>query len=63
MGQKGSESLLRKKGNKKIGMDIPPDSPLGIKLANWEEDLPTKGLDKIKMIQYCMIEWTKEEIR
>lgn len=43
--------------------DIPQDSPLGIKLANWNIDPDTKNKDKVKMIQYYMIEWTKEPIR
>lgn len=38
--------------------DIPQDSPLGIKSANWDIDPCTKEKDKVKMIQYCMIEWT-----
>lgn len=63
MGQRTSKLGSRKKGNKKVPADIPQDSPLGIKLANWDSDPCTKEKDKEKMIRYCMIEWTKKEIR
>ncbi|KAM6367211.1 programmed cell death protein 2 isoform 1-T2 [Alca torda] len=63
MGQKISKKSPREKGSGKVPADIPQDSPLGIKLANWNIDPDTENKDQVKMIQYCMIEWTKEPIR
>lgn len=40
---------------KKAPMDIPPHSPLGIKLAQWEQNPDTKNNNSIKIIHYCMI--------
>lgn len=62
MGHGGSKAKSRKK-SKKVPMNIPPDSPLGLKLSQSNYNPDTRGKDKIKMMQYCMIEWTKEEIR
>lgn len=42
--------------------DIPQDSPLGMMLANWDIDPCIRKKDKVKMVQYCMMEWTKKEI-
>lgn len=43
--------------------EIPEDSPLGTMLANWDVDSSTREKEKVKMIQFCMIEWAKTEIR
>lgn len=43
--------------------EIPPDNPLGVMLEFWDEEKFTQCKSKEKMIQYCMVEWTKEEIR
>lgn len=32
-------------------------------LSNWEEHELTKELDKVQMIQYCVLEWPKKKIR
>ena len=68
MGQKGSKS--RGSGNPRRGSqrgsDLPgtsQDSPLGCMLKNWYNWPETKGKSKEKMIQYCMVEWTKEPIK
>ena len=54
---------LPSKVSSRVPEDIPQDSPLGVRLANWETDPSTKGKDKVKMIQFCMKEWIKKEIR
>ncbi|XP_074718958.1 uncharacterized protein LOC141940957 [Strix uralensis] len=68
MGQKGSKS--RGSGNPRRGSqrgsdlpDISQDSPLGCMLKNWYNWPETKGKSKEKMIQYCIVEWTKEPIK
>lgn len=61
MGTTNSKSSRDKKG--KMPTNIPPDSPLGAMLHNWESSTRTKELDKTWMIQYRMSEWTKEPIR
>lgn len=37
--------------------NIPPNSPLGEMLENWNKDNNLKSLDKIKMIKYCVEKW------
>lgn len=61
MGGKSSKN----KGNpkRKVPRDIPPESPLGRMLANWEFGSKTKDKDKKKMIKYCCFTWTKEPIK
>lgn len=63
MGQGKSKSISKRERNKKVTTDIPPDSQLGYKLANWNNDPSTKRKDKVKMIQYGMTEWPKREVR
>lgn len=64
MGHEASkEKALRGRGNQKASMDISSNSTLGTKLAQWEHNPDTKNKNKIKMIHYCMIKWTKEKIR
>lgn len=58
MGQANS-----KKKNPTKNLKIIPDSPLGQMLSNWEEHELTKELDKVQMIQYCVLEWPKKKIR
>lgn len=61
MGQTNSREKSKKE-NKKVPINVPSDSPLGVKLSRWDCDPDTRGKDKIKMLRYCMIEWTKAEI-
>lgn len=61
MGQGKSKSISKRERNKKVTTDIPPDSQLGYKLANWNNDPSTKRKDEVKMIQYGMTEWPKRE--
>ena len=64
MGQKTSKlDVRKKKGIKKLLTEIPPDSPLGVMLANWDKNPCTRRKDKVKMIQFCIIEWAEKEIR
>lgn len=63
MGLRGSKAVQKDKKNRKNVLEIPPDSPLGMKLTSWDKDPRTKGKDKAKMIQFCMFSWAKEEIR
>lgn len=52
MGQcTGKDSQKSKTRNSKL-RDLPPNSPLGEILENWESESSLKGLDKIKMIKY-----------
>uniref|UniRef100_A0A8B9QQS2 CCHC-type domain-containing protein n=1 Tax=Anas platyrhynchos TaxID=8839 RepID=A0A8B9QQS2_ANAPL len=43
--------------------DIPPESPLGIMIGNWNNRGPRKGKNKVKLVQYCMMEWPKKPLR
>ena len=61
MGQTKSKTRDHEKGSKLP--DIPPESPLAIMIRNWNNKGPIKGKSKLKMIQYCMVEWPKEPIR
>jgi len=61
MGRKKSKTRDQRKGSKLP--DIPPETPLGIMIRNWNDRGPRKGKSKLKMIQYCMIEWPKEPLR
>lgn len=62
MGQTNSREKS-KKDSKKVPVNVPSDSPLGVKLSRWDCDPDTRGKDKRKMLQYCMVERTKAEIR
>lgn len=64
MGNRGakSESPGKKKKNGAPG-NIPPESPLGRMLSDWENNVSTKNKDQKKMIRYCCFTWTKEPIR
>lgn len=44
------------KEEKKV-KNIPPDSPLGQMLEQWEINESTKDLNKVKMIHYCIEVW------
>lgn len=57
------ESTGEEGGSEEMPTDIPPDSPLRRKLAQWKYDPNTRDKDELKMIQYCMVEWTKGENR
>lgn len=61
MGQTKSKTRDQKKGSKLP--DIPPESPLGIMIRNWNDRGPRKGKSKLKMVQYCMVEWPKKPLR
>lgn len=54
------------KGEVEIGevpIGTPPDGPLGRKLA-WQKYYPnTRDKGKLKTVQYCIVEWTRKEIR
>lgn len=63
MGQKSSRLSQKGRKSKKGIVDIPSDSPLGVKLVNWSKDPLTKDKDKAKIIPFCMFDWTKEEIK
>lgn len=49
--------------SEEIPTSIPPNSPLRKKLAQWNYDPSIRDKDELKMLQYWMTEWTKEEIR
>lgn len=54
----------KKKGKKSNKVkDIPPHSPLGKLLENWDKDDRRKGLDWIKMVRYGVEEWPLEVIQ
>uniref|UniRef100_A0A663LQY9 Core shell protein Gag P30 domain-containing protein n=1 Tax=Athene cunicularia TaxID=194338 RepID=A0A663LQY9_ATHCN len=61
MGQKKSKTQDQEKGSKLL--DIPPDSLLGIMIRNWNERGPKKGKSEQKLIQYCMVDWTKKPLK
>jgi len=61
MGQIKSKTWDQKKGSKLP--DIPPESPLGVMIRNWNEKGPRKEKSKLKLIQYCMVKWPKEPLR
>ena len=61
MGQMKSKTQDQKKGSKLP--DIPLESPLGIMIRNWNNRGPRKGKSKLKMVQYCMVEWPKEPLK
>lgn len=61
MGQKASK--VNPKKGKKVLDDIPPDSPLGVMIKYWDESRITKGKDKVKMINFCMMVWAGRKIR
>lgn len=51
-----------KKTGKRL-RNIPPGSPLGELLEKWDLIEDTKGLDKIKMIHYCVEVWPELEMQ
>ena len=61
MGQTKSKTRDQKKGSKLPV--IPPESPLGITIRNWNDRDPRKGKSRLKMVQYCVTEWPKEPLR
>jgi len=64
MGSKGSKSKSsREGGTENTPGNIPPESPLGGMLLNWDASTMTKDKDKEKMIKYCCFIWTKESIQ
>lgn len=56
----GKSRKKPKEESRRVPKNIPSDSPLGLKLCQWDHPPNTKGKDKIIMIWYCMVEWTKE---
>lgn len=56
------ESSSGEGGSKEIPGGIPPDSPLRRKLTQWTYNPKTRNKHELKMIQYCMAEWTKGDI-
>nr|XP_026653969.1 YLP motif-containing protein 1-like [Zonotrichia albicollis] len=42
---------------------IPPNSPLGELLVKWDSIEATEGLDKVKMMHYCMEVWPELELQ
>lgn len=58
MGQANS-----KKNNPTKGLKIIPDSPLGQMLTQGDENELTKDLDRVQMIQYCVLEWPRKKIQ
>lgn len=63
MGKRMSIGQRSGKRNKNREKTIPPDSPLGQMLANWEEQEKTKELDKVKIIYFCMVVWPKLDLK
>ncbi|XP_068017487.1 uncharacterized protein [Melanerpes formicivorus] len=64
MGQgSGKQTSPGKNGSERVPRDMPPDSPLGLQLAYWEENPNTRGKDQGTMIYYCMEKWAREKIR
>ena len=62
MGQCAGKSVCQGKKEKDVFKNIPPNSPLGEMLDNWDSDDIVKGLDKIRMIKYCIEVWPRESI-
>lgn len=63
MGQCAGKARHKGKQGESRGKDIPPNSPLGEMLENWEKEGKTKELDKVKMVQFCVEEWPREVIQ
>uniref|UniRef100_A0A8U8BMD8 Uncharacterized protein n=1 Tax=Geospiza parvula TaxID=87175 RepID=A0A8U8BMD8_GEOPR len=51
-----------KKTGKRL-RNIPPNSPLGELLEKWDSIEATEGLDKVKMILYCVEVWPELEVQ
>uniref|UniRef100_A0A8C3N6L4 Uncharacterized protein n=1 Tax=Geospiza parvula TaxID=87175 RepID=A0A8C3N6L4_GEOPR len=51
-----------KKTGKRL-RNIPPNSPLGELLEKWDSIDSTKGLDKVKMVHYCVEVWPELEVQ
>lgn len=62
-GQCAGKAPHKGKQGESRGKDIPPNSPLGEMLENWEKEGKTKELDKVKMVQFCVEEWPREVIQ
>lgn len=54
MGQCAVKNCHRGRTKKTKLRDIPPNSPLGEILDNWDNDKTLKELDKTKIIKYCV---------
>ena len=63
MGQKKSKPSDSMRGPKVRLPDIPPDSPLGLMIAHWDDWPPRQGKSREKMIYYCMQVWGGKQIR
>lgn len=64
MGLRISKKSLREEGgSEEVPTGILSDNPLGRKLARWKYEPNNRDKDELQMIQYCMIEWTKGEIK
>lgn len=51
-------------GDPKAGLpDIPPDSPLGVMIAHWEDWPSRRGKSREKVVRYCMQVWGGKRIR
>lgn len=51
------------KGKSAQVKDIPPNNLLGRMLATWECEEHAKGLDNIKMVEYCVEVWPQEVLQ
>ncbi|XP_040983184.1 uncharacterized protein LOC121233625 [Aquila chrysaetos chrysaetos] len=63
MGQKKSKPSDSVRGPKVRLPDIPPDSPLGLIIAHWDDWPPRQGKSREKMIYYCMQVWGGKQIK